>query len=84
MIRFVDLGKQIGLDEEWPREFAYFDTIVDLFVKVNDEHLWASWDEFKESYRMEHTTDAPENFYPLERFENLCHPWAKEAVSPWM
>ena len=85
MIRFIDLGKQIGADQtEWPREFAYFDTTIDLFIKVNEEHVWASWEEFKQSYQIAFPDGVPGTWYTLERFEGLCHQWAKEAVSPWI
>lgn len=38
MIRFIDLGKQIAVDEtdpDWPRQFAFFDTIYNRFVTIN-------------------------------------------------
>lgn len=38
MIRFIDLGKQIAVDEDdpkYPRQFAFFDTIPSQFVKIN-------------------------------------------------
>jgi hypothetical protein len=43
MVRFIDLGKQIGLDEHWPREFALYDTVTDKFLEFNGSQVWESW-----------------------------------------
>src|SRR5271156_2045190 len=47
MMRFIDLGKQIALDEtdpDYPREFAFFNTINDKFVELGGMgHIWSSW-----------------------------------------
>lgn len=76
MIRFIDLGKQIGLDDEWPREFAFFDTISDTFVDIGGEQTWASWDQLVTS------GDGDSSF--LRRLKSLCPSWVFTAESPWM
>lgn len=38
MIRYVDLGKQLAVDEtdsDWPEQFAFFSTVSDQFVVIN-------------------------------------------------
>jgi hypothetical protein len=38
VIRFIDLGKQIAVDETdpaWPRQFAFYDTVGDHFISIN-------------------------------------------------
>ncbi len=45
MIRFVDLGKQLAVDETdpaCPRQFCFFDTIPDQFIKINDSYVFDS------------------------------------------
>lgn len=45
MIRFIDLGKQIALDEndhEWPREFAFYDTCIAQFLSFDGQQLFDS------------------------------------------
>jgi len=45
MIRFVDLGKQISLDEadpKWPRQFAFYNTVNDRFMTISDIQVFDS------------------------------------------
>jgi len=46
MIRFVDLTGQILLDDDEP-QFAFFNTIPDMFVEVDGVQNWHSWTEFQ-------------------------------------
>jgi hypothetical protein len=71
MIRFIDLGKQIGIDEEWPREFAFFDTVSDKFLKFGNEQVWESWNDFLESGFI--------GQYFIDRLKPLCPSWVFEA-----
>jgi hypothetical protein len=47
MIRFVDVGRQLGLDEEWPRQFAFFNTVTDTFVSFRGIQVWDSRANFE-------------------------------------
>lgn len=75
MIRFIDLGKQIGLDDEWPREFAFYDTITDRFIGHGDSQTWASWDDLTVSAKY-----VPEF---LTRVKPLCPEWVFTAKFSW-
>jgi len=77
VIRFIDLGRQIGLDEEWSREFAFFDTITDTFITMDGEQVWDSWTEFKEAYAG--TPWRTRTSWTLERFRSLCPAWVFEG-----
>lgn len=70
MIRFIDLGDQIL---EGHREFAFFDTIVDLFERFNGEETWYTWEDFVYSYNSEPETkiSAFQETRPLERYKAL-------------
>ncbi len=77
MIRFIDIGKQIAVDEydpEWPREFAWFDTISDVFLCFDGAMVWESWNDFENSWRLHyHGKGDPSE---LKRFRSLTHEWA--------
>lgn len=48
MIRFIDLGKQIAFDENdpnWPRQFAFYNTVNDKFVTISDIQVFDSLGE---------------------------------------
>jgi hypothetical protein len=45
MIRFIDLGKQIAVDEDdskWPRQFAFYNTVNDRFMTISDIQVFDS------------------------------------------
>jgi hypothetical protein len=45
MIRFIDLGKQIALDEndpEWPREFCFYDSLEARFLSFCGQEVFDS------------------------------------------
>ena len=67
MIRFIDLGKQIGLDEEWPREFCFWSTVSDRFLEFQGSQVWSSWRDFESDY--------DEDDQMLERLKGLCPEW---------
>lgn len=54
MIRFIDLGKQIGLDDEWPREFAFYNTVPDLFIQGAGSQVWDNWKDCELDLREDH------------------------------
>ena len=75
MIRFIDLGKQIAVDEtdpEWPRQFAFYNTVNDRFVSANGAHVFDSWREFD--------TYANDELEPefILRCKRLCPLWVFE------
>jgi hypothetical protein len=51
MIRFIDLGKQIALDEndpDWPREFAFYDTCMAQFLSFDGQSIFDSLEDLLE------------------------------------
>lgn len=74
MIRFIDLGKQIAVDETdpaWPRQFAFFDTIPDQFIKIEGYVIFDSLADLIEKIEMD------ENVSPefANRLLRLCPEW---------
>jgi hypothetical protein len=70
MIRFIDLGKQIAVDEadpEYPRQFAFFNTINDCFVHFDGFEVFDSWDDFIK------TAEPDESF--INRVRGMCPEW---------
>lgn len=64
MIRFVEIGDQISLLEEY-QDFAWFDTVTDTFLEFNGSQTWNNWEEFEEDFKID-----PQG-YELERFKGL-------------
>ncbi len=51
MIRFIDLGKQIALDEndpDWSREFCFYDTITASFLRFDGQSVFDSVEDLLE------------------------------------
>ena len=46
MIRFINLTGQIFIDDP-ELHFAWFDTIIDQFMRFNCSQEWNTWEEFK-------------------------------------
>jgi hypothetical protein len=68
MMRFIDLGKQIGCDEEdWPREFAFFNTVPSRFLEFKGSQTWSSWALFE--------IDFNEDLELKNRLKRLCPEW---------
>ena len=75
MVRFINIGDQITLDEP-DKQFAWFNTIVDRFMDFGGDVVWDTWDNFVESYNVVNPWGPK---YPLERFEGLFRrKWRKE------
>lgn len=49
MIRFVDLGHQLDVDNEGERSFAFFNTVTDQFISFDGEEAFVSIEEFKQA-----------------------------------
>lgn len=85
MMRFIDLGKQIAVDEsdpEYARQFCFFNTIDNLFLKFDGEQVWDTWEEFDAAWRGHWGTVLPQQVKELgrayERLRSLCPPWVFE------
>jgi len=77
MIRFIDLGKQIAVDEtdpEWPRQFAFYDTVYDVFYEFGGEQVWDNWKEFEKAY-LDNCNTMDLRGRPIERFRNISQHW---------
>jgi len=51
MIRFIDLGKQIALDEndpDWPREYCFYDTCLAQFLSFGGQSIFDSLEDLLE------------------------------------
>ena len=72
MIRFIDLGKQIAsyeADPEYPRQFAFYNTVSDTFLSANGGQVFDSWDEFLAHAALELTLET------INRCRSLCPKW---------
>lgn len=72
MLRFIDLGKQIAVDENdpaYPRQFAFYNTTSDCFLSANGGQVFDSWDEFLENAVTEISLDT------IDRCRSLCPNW---------
>lgn len=47
MIRFIDLTGQIN---DGSPEFAFYDTVTDIFAEFSGNQTWESVESFKEDY----------------------------------
>lgn len=74
MIRFIDLGDQILGGE---KEFAWYNTVTDQFLKLSDSQTWSCWKDFVEDFWGDVDYDpSPED---LERFTRLFQ-WKIESA----
>lgn len=87
MIRFIDLGKQIAVDEsdpEYPRQFCFFNTIDDQFLIYDGEQVWETWEEFDRAWRV-HLSFACSQILiqslnnEYYRLRSLCPAWVFKA-----
>jgi hypothetical protein len=67
MINFLGFGNQIGIDENCPREFAFFDTTTNKFLEFGGKQVWDSWNNFLESGFV--------GQYFIDRLKPLCPDW---------
>ena len=78
MIRFIDLGKQIAVDEtdpDYPRQFAFYNTISDTFLSANGGQVFDSWHEFEKNATGEISRDM------VSRCFGLCPKWVFGVAS---
>ena len=50
MIRFINLGHQLDIDDELSPSFAFFDTVCDKFCEFSGEQVWRTVEDFLEGY----------------------------------
>lgn len=77
MKRFVDLGRQLWVDEEdleMPRQFAWYDTTIDKFETFVDQQVWESWADFEKDALDSIKEDGRYNL-DIERYRRLCPSW---------
>lgn len=67
MIRFINVSNQI-IENEFC--FAWYDTIRDKFIKVNNKQVWSSWQKFEEDYLI---TGHSNSTFTLDRFSSLFY-----------
>lgn len=56
MIRFVDLGRQLWVnqtDEDCPRQFCFYDTVNDKFISIGGQQVFNCWTDFIEQVDVE-------------------------------
>lgn len=81
MIRFIDLGKQIAVDEsdpDWPRQFAFFNTINDQFISINGYMVFDSLADFLSEVEQTDEIDA----VLLSRMCSLLPEWVRTVPAP--
>jgi hypothetical protein len=74
MIRFVDLGRQLEVDESDPdavRSFAFYDTISDTFINFNGSETFDDWNSLVSVFFPDEFPD--DNM--LQRLKGLCPDW---------
>lgn len=83
MIRFIDLGKQIALDsddDDYPRQFAFFDTIYDQFVKINGYVVFDGLADLLTEMQQDDTGLVTAEF--ANRLLSLCPPMVISVDKP--
>ena len=70
MIRICNLSGQITLEDNdfW---FAFFDTITDKFLELDQEQVWSSWQDFEKDYKNHYQDIGFPESRPLSRFKSL-------------
>lgn len=81
MIRFIDLGKQIAVDEGdpgWPRQFAFFNTVNSQFIKINGDVVFDSLGDLVTNMQLDlHMTEEFAN-----RILGLTPDWVRTVPEP--
>jgi len=81
MIRFIDLGRQIALDENdenWPRQFAFYDTMFNRFVGINGWQIFDSLGDLMQEMEQDESITA--EF--ATRLINLTPKWVRTVPAP--
>jgi hypothetical protein len=81
MIRFIDMGRQIWIDDQdldCPQYFAFWDTVTNRFLEFGSEQAWSSWEEFEESLKDQYSDGYKmrADYRPYwARCRSLCPEW---------
>lgn len=78
MMRFVDLGTQLHLSGNGPRQFAYFNTVSDVFLEFSGAQVWSNWKEFTEDFRHDKNFDEKSTGTLYQRLSALRADWVPE------
>jgi hypothetical protein len=81
MIRFVDIGRQLAYDEKdesEPRQFAFYNTMFNQFVKINGYHVFDSLADLMQELEQDDTITA--EF--ATRLINLTPKWVRTVPAP--
>jgi hypothetical protein len=81
MIRFVDIGRQLAVDEKdesEPRQFAFYNTIYNQFVKINGYHVFDSLADLIQEMEQEDSMTA--EF--ATRLISLTPEWVRTVPAP--
>ena len=84
MIRFIDLGKQVGgdnSDEDYPREFAFFNTVSDLFIVVQGQQVFSSLFHFENLCKQIVYGQRALDEATTARCVALCPEWTNERLT---
>ncbi len=67
MKRFIDLrGQDTGYS------FAWYDTVINVFEKFNDNQVWDNWNDFAYDYNMNNPAG-----HELSRYRSLIPIWVE-------
>jgi hypothetical protein len=82
MIVFVDLGYQCWLVESRykTRNFAFFDTIQEMFITAGGIHVWGTWEQFKAALNGTPECLREECYEPIDTYHRLCPKWVFGSV----
>ncbi len=50
MKRFIDIGHQMYLGDNEPKQFAFYCTVIDRFEQFAGEDVWYHTDDFTKDY----------------------------------
>lgn len=81
MIRFIDIGRQLALDEQdesWPRQFAFYDTVAGRFVSINGWQVFDSLGDLLQEIEQDETVGA--EF--AKRLFDLTPEWVRRVEVP--
>jgi hypothetical protein len=75
MIRFIDLRGQIYEVEDTPVHFAFFETVTETFLRIDNNEEWTTRADFERDHRAEYGERVAAR--TLLRFTKLMPEWVK-------
>lgn len=73
MIRLIDLDKQTS-DGDGPRQFAFWNTISDMFLHYNGNEVWSTYEQLEYDLRWHLGQEQAD--ITSERLKPLVPDWA--------